>query len=231
MTLVLALLPAMGGCNREGAGIAGHVETVEQRMKRQAADFDATPDIKGTELRTALSKLGINEEWITPATEENGVEILMLRVPEDAFAELDHRALAKLRLDSRYRFDFADAEQARTAASYHGAETNERERARALQQLKERGQLGSYPRYAKSMAVNAFAPELEAWCGFERGQAFRVIDGNWVDYARPMVDLAAADQQGRAMASFDCVKRVVDASPEFQRRFIGNRGREGAIDY
>jgi hypothetical protein len=27
------------------------------------------------------------------------------------------------------------------------------------------------------------------------------------------------------------MKRVVDASTEFRRRFVGNRGREGAIDY
>lgn len=231
MTLAFALVPAVGGCDGEAPGIRGRVETIQQRIDRQAAEFAASPDIKGPELRAALVKLGISPDWMTPVIEEHGVEVLELRIPAAEFARLDHRSLAKLRLDSRYRFDFADQDQARTAAAYHGAETNERDRVRALQQLKERGQLNSYPRYRSGMAVNAFVPELEAWCGYERGQAFRVIEGNWVDYAHSMVDLAATDRQGRAMASFDCVKRVVDATPEFRHRFIGNRGREGAIDY
>ncbi len=200
-------------------------------MKRQAAEFEATSDIKGAELRAALKRLGIRENWMTPATEDNGVAILELRVPDAEFATLDHRALAKLVLDSRYRFEFVDPEQARIAAHHQGAELHVREQATALRELKARGQLDSYPRYEKGMAVSAFAPQLEAWCGYERGQAFRLIDGNWVDYQHAMVDLAAVDQQGRALASFDCVKRVVDATPELRRRFIGNRGREGAIDY
>jgi hypothetical protein len=231
VTIALALLPAVGGCDRQAPGIDGRIETIPQRMKRQAAEFEATPDIKGAELTARLSKLGIEDTWITPAIEENGIEVLMLRVPADSFAKLDHRAFAKLRLDSRYRFDFSEPEQARTAAFHHGAELHVRDRAKALQQLKERGQLGSYPRYRNGMALNAFAPQLEVWCGYERGQAFRVIEGNWVDYAHPMVDLAVVDSDGRASASFDCVKRVVDATPELRRRFIGNRGREGAIDY
>ena len=229
--LSFALVPAVGACSQEAPGIRGHVETMEQRMKRQAAEFAATPDIKGPELRDALRKLKIADAWITPAVEENGVDVLELRVPPEDFVQLDHRALAKLRLDSRYRFDFVDPEQARVAASYHGAEMHVRERAEALRQLQERGQLNDYPRYEAGMAVSAFAPQLEAWCGYERGQAFKVLDGNWVDYAHSMVDLAAADQNGRATASFDCVKRVVDATPALRHRFIGNRGRQGAIDY
>ena len=62
-------------------------------------------------------------------------------------------------------------------------------------------------------------------------EALKVIEGAWVDYQHEMVNLGATDKNGRASASFDCVKRVVDASPELRRRFIGNRGREGAIDY
>ena len=79
--------------------------------------------------------------------------------------------------------------------------------------------------------MSAFAPRLEAWCGYKEGQALRVVDGAWVDYQHEMVDMAVADKDGRASASFDCMKRVVDASTELRRRFIGNRGREGAIDY
>jgi hypothetical protein len=231
VSLPLALCLTLAACDREAPGIAGHIETLDQRMKRQEAEFEATPDIKGNVLRTALKSQGIEDKWISPALEENGVEILQLRVPGPEFAKLDHRALARLVLDSRYRFEFVDEGQARIAALHHGAEMHVREQAKALQELKARGQLSSYPRYREGMAMSAFAPQVEAWCGYERGQAFRVVDGGWVDYQHAMVDLAAEDQQGRALASFDCVKRVVDATPELRRRFIGNRGREGAIDY
>ena len=230
-TLLLAALPTLGGCDREAEGIRGPIETIEQRMKRQAAEFERTPDIKGLELRTALRRLGIRDSWMTPATEENGIEILQLRVPKREFGALDHRALAKLVLDSRYRFEFVDEGQARTAASYHAAEMHERDRTTALSQLKQRGQLDSYPRFTSGAAMSAFAPKLEDWCGYKPGQALRVIDGDWVDYRHAMVDLAVADRDGRATASFDCVKRVVDATPELRRHFIGNRGRQGAIDY
>ena len=230
---VLTIAAALTGCGSgsEAAGIAGHVETLEQRMKRQEAEFNASPNIKGDELRLSLNALGIEDDWMTPALEENGVEILELRVPSAQFNRLDHRALAKLRLDSRYRFEFVDQEQARTAALYHGAEMHEREKSKALKELAERGQIESYPRYRAGTPIATYAPRLEAWCGYEEGQALRVIDGAWVDYQHQMVDLAVEDRDGRASASFDCMKRVVDATTELRRRFIGNRGREGAIDY
>ena len=226
----LALCLAVVGCG-DAPGIAGHIETRDQRMKRQQAEFNAMPDIKGEELRQRLHALGIKDEWMKPAIEEHGVQIFELRVPQSEFAKLDHRALARLNLDSRYRFDFVDADQIHTAALYHGAEIHEREKAKALRELAERGQLESYPKYRKGMSVSEFAPRLEAWCGYKEGQALRVIVGNWVDYQHEMVDMAVTDKDGRASASFDCMKRVVDASTEFRRRFIGNRGREGAIDY
>lgn len=230
--LVLALLPTLAGCGGADApGIAGTMETLDQRIKRQEAEFNATPDIKGADLRRRLNALGIEDAWMTPAAEENGVEILELRVPSTQFAALDHRALAKLRLDSRYRFDFVDKDQAHIAALHHGAEMHERDKAEALKELAERGQLETYPRYREGLSMAAYAPRLEAWCGYEQGQALRVIDGAWVDYQHAMVDLAVEDDDGRALASFDCMKRVVDASTELRRRFIGNRGREGAIDY
>ena len=233
MLLASVMLTALPGCGSgsEAAGIAGHVETLDQRIKRQKAEFNASPDIQGDELRARLNALGIEDGWMTPALEENGVEILELRVPGAQFARLDHRALAKLLLDSRYRFEFVDQEQARTAALHHGAEMHEREKAKALKELAERGQIDSYPRYREGMSMAAYAPRLEAWCGYKEGQALRVIEGAWVDYQHQMVDLAVADSDGRATASFDCMKRVVDATTELRRRFIGNRGREGAIDY
>ena len=226
----LVLTLAMAGCG-DAPGIAGHIETRDERIKRQEAEFNASPDIKGEELRRRLNALGIKDAWMKPAIEEHGIEIFELRVPKADFAKLDHRALAKLNLDSRYRFDFVDPDQIHTAALYHGAEMHEREQAKALKELAERGQLDSYPRYQKGMPVSLYAPKLEAWCGYNKGQALRVVDGDWVDYQRTMVDMAVTDKDGRASASFDCMKRVVDASTEFRRRFIGNRGREGAIDY
>ena len=178
-----------------------------------------------------MNALGVKDAWMKPALEEHGVEIFELRVPKDDFARLDHRALAKLNLDSRYRFEFVAPDQVRIAALYDGAETHEREKAKALKELADRGQLDSYPKYQKGMPVSVYAPRLEAWCGYKEGEALRVVDGDWVDYQPAMVDMAVADKGGRASASFDCMKRVVDASTEFRRRFIGNRGREGAIDY
>ena len=226
----VALCLAVAGCG-DAPGIAGHIETREERIKRQEAEFNATPDIKGEELRKRLNTLGIKDAWMKPAIEEHGVEIFELRVPKEDFAELDHRALAKLRLDSRYRFDFVDPEQIHVAAPYQGAEMDEREKAKALKELAERGQLESYPKYRKDMPVSLYARKLEAWCGYKKGQALRVVDGAWVDYQHEMVDMAVTDKDGRASASFDCMKRVVDASTEFGRRFVGNRGHEGAIDY
>lgn len=231
MSLALAVLPALAGCDGEAPGIKGHIETLDERMKRQEAAFNALPDIKGDDLRRRLHALGINDAWMKPGVEENGVEILELRVPEAEFTKLDLRALAKLVLDSRYGFKFVDENQARTAALHHGAEIHEREKAKALKELSERGQLETFPRYREGMLMTAFAPQLEAWCGFKHGEALKVIDGAWLDYEHKMVDLAVADQDGRASAAFDCMKRVVDATTELRRRFVGNRGREGAIDY
>jgi hypothetical protein len=231
MLAALALSPLLGGCDREAPGISGHIETIPERIKRQEAEFNASPDIKGPALLAGLRSSGVRDAWMHKALDDDGVEIIQLRVPAADFGKLDHRALAKLMLDSRYRFEFVDKDQAHVAALYHGAELNAREEATALRQLKERGQLDSYPKYRAGMAVTAFAPQLEAWCGYQRGQAFRIVDGNWIDYAHPMVDLAVVDKDGRASASFDCVKRVVDATPDLRHRFIGNRGREGAIDY
>lgn len=228
--LAIGLCFAVAACG-DAPGIDNKIETLELRMKRQQAEYDASPDIKGEELHKRLNSLGIKDAWMKPAVEEHGVDIFELRVPKADFAKLDHRALAKLRLDSRYRFDFVDPEQVHIAALYHGAEMHEREKAEALKELAERGQLESYPKYRKGMPVSLYAPKLEAWCGYAKGQALRVVDGDWVNYQHAMVDMAVTDKDGRASASFDCMKRVVDASTEFRRRFIGNRGREGAIDY
>jgi hypothetical protein len=227
----LAVATALAACGNEAPGIQNQSVTMDPRIKRQEAEFNATPDIKGEELHKRLNALGIRDAWIKPAIEEHGVEIFELRVPKADFAKLDHRALAKLNLDSRYRFEFVDQDQVHTAALYHGAEMHEREKAKALRELAARGQLDSYPRYREGMPMRAFALRLEAWCGYEQGQALRVIDGAWVDYQHEMVDMAVADGDGRASASFDCMKRVVDATTELRHRFIGNRGREGAIDY
>ena len=229
--LPLALSAALAACGNEAPGIENHIETMDQRIKRQEAEFNATPDIKGEELHKRLNAVGIKDEWMKPALEEHGVEIFELRVPKADFAKLDHRALAKLNLDSRYRFEFVDQDQVHMAALHHGAEMHEREKAKALKELAARDQLNSYPRYREGAPMRAFARRLETWCGYRQGQALRVVDGAWVDYQQEMVDMAAADKDGRASASFDCMKRVVDATTELRRRFIGNRGREGAIDY
>ena len=227
--LPLALTAALASCGNEAPGIENHIETMDQRMRRQAAEFAATPDIKGEELRKRLNALGIKDSWMKPALEEHGVEIFELRVPPADFARLDKDALAKLVLDSRYRFEFVDKDQVREFAFAQGRETRARDKANALKQLADRGQLKTYPRFREGMLLSAFAPRLEAWCGYKEGQALRVVEDKWVDYQPEMVNLAVQDKDGRASASFDCMKRVVDASTELQRRFIGNRRRQGAV--
>lgn len=227
--LPLALTAALASCGKEAPGIENHIETMDQRMKRQAAEFEATPDIKGEELRKRLNALGIKDAWMKPAVEEHGVEVFELRVPPPDFARLDKDALAKLVLDSRYRFDFVDKEQIREFAFAQGRETRARDKAKALKELAERGQINTFPRYREGMLLSAFAPRLEGWCGYKEGQALRVVEDKWVDYQPEMVNLAVQDKDGRASASFDCMKRVVDASTELQRRFIGNRRHQGAI--
>jgi hypothetical protein len=167
---------------------------------------------------------------MTPVVEDHGVEVLQLRVPPADFARLDKRGLAKLLLDSRYRFEFVDRDQVHQFALYQGAETHARDKAKALKELAERGQIDSFPRYSSGMPMEIYAARLEGWCGYKKGQALSVIDGAWLDYQHRMVDMAAEDQDRRASASFDCMKRVVDAT-DLRRHFIGNKGREGAIDY
>ena len=223
--LPLALTGALASCGNEAPGIENHIETMDQRMRRQAAEFDATPDIKGEELHKRLNALGVKDAWMKPAVEEHGVEIFELRVPPPEFARLDKDALAKLVRDSRYRFEFVDKDQIRQFAIAEGRETRARDKAKALKELTERGQINTFPRYREGMVMSFFAPRLEAWCGYNEGQALRVVEDKWVDYQPEMVNLAVQDKDERASASFDCMKRVVDASTELQRRFIGNRRR------
>jgi hypothetical protein len=232
--LRLAFGSALGalaaGCGNAPGIPENSIETLDQSIKRQEAEFNATPDIKGEELIERLHSLGIRDAWMMPVPDDHGVEVLQLRVPAADFAKLDKRGLAKLVLDSRYRFEFVDQGQIHQFALYQGAETNARDKAKALQELAERGQIDSFPRYSPAMAMGTYASRLEAWCGYKNGEALAVIDGAWLDYQHPMVDMAVQDRDGRASASFDCVKRVVDAT-DLRRHFIGNRGREGAIDF
>lgn len=228
---VVAIGATLGGCDNAAGIPANSIETRAQRIKRQEAEFNASPDIKGDALRHRLNALGIEDKWMTPVVEEHGVDVLQVRVPPVEFARLDKRALAKLNLDSRYRFEFVDPGQVHAFALYHGAELHEREKAKALKELAERGQANSFPRYREGSAIAVYASRLEAWCGYRSGEALAVIDGAWLNYRHAMVDMAVVEPyNARAVASFDCVKRVVDAT-DLRRHFIGNRGREGAIDY
>jgi hypothetical protein len=61
-----ALSLAIAGCG-DAPGIAGHIETREERIKRQAAEFNASPDIKGEELHRRLNALGIKDDWMKPS--------------------------------------------------------------------------------------------------------------------------------------------------------------------
>ena len=227
--LCLGAAAAMAGCGPKRQAS----ETFEQRAARQLKEFEATPDIKGDELKRRLVAAGVPTGAMTPTLDDYQEEVLMLKVDRATFARLDQRKLAKLVLDSRYRFEFTDPGQVRAFAQYVGAETNTREKAKAIGELRARGELGKVPRYHAGEPMRSFANRLELYCGIEPGMALLVRDVAWLDWSRSYARATAqagADGHTQPLESFDCLKRVIDAT-EVRRHFIGNRGREGAIDY
>jgi hypothetical protein len=219
------------GCS-EPTGLSPKPETWEERAARHEAEFNATPDIQLPELRKRLIALGVSQAAITETVEDNGVAVLALNPSPALFDRLDKPALAKLLLDSRYRFDFSDPGQVRAFAHFVGAETDRRETAKARREIIARGEADRVPVYRAGTSLAQYAARLERYCGYKRGQALTVIDGHWLQYRPTMVDLAVTDAPDAAAVAvgadkFDCMKRAVDAL-ELRRRFIGNRGDKGA---
>ena len=204
------------------------MESDAELQKIDEQEFNATPDMQLPELRTELHKLGITDQEISETVEENDVPIFMLTLDDAKFDKLDKAALARLQLDSRYRFDLKDQEQVLKFAHFSVAENMKRTKAEALRYLAKNGEMGKFPRYRDGMPMVAYARALEHYCGYDEGEALNVIDGRWLEYRHRMVDKAVEDQDGRdhGMASLKCLVRIVYAT-DLGPHFIGNRSQIG----
>jgi hypothetical protein len=205
------------------------MESNAELRKIDEQEFANSPDVQLPELREKLHALGITDAEISQTVEENYVPIFMLTLGDAKFDRLDKPALAKLQLDSRYRFELKDQGQIRKFAHFSVAENGRREKAEALRYLAKNGEMGKFPRYRPGTPMIAFARALEHYCGYQPGEALNVIDGGWLEYRHRMVDKAVEDQDGRdhGIASFKCVVRIVYAT-DLQPHFIGNRSRTGS---
>jgi hypothetical protein len=221
------LLLSLAACGNSRA----EPRRMESDAELQAVDkqeFDSSPDMQLPELRERLHALGIIDGEISETVEENGVQIFMLTIDDAKFDRIDKAAMARLQLDSRYRFDLKDQGQARKFAHFSGAENTKRTKAEALRYLAKNGEMGRFPVYRPGTPMVAYAKALEHYCGYQPGEALNVIDGQWLEYRHLMVDKAVEDQDGRehGMASFKCLVRVVYAT-DLQPHFIGNRSQIG----
>lgn len=222
----LALLPIVTGCS--GTGEAKR--RVESDAELQAQDeraFANSPDVQLPELRRKLRQMGVLEAAIRQIEEERGVEVFKLVLDQAAFVQLDKAALAKLLLDSRYRFELADPGQSRVLAHYSVAEDAARRKQRYWKELAANGEIDIFPRYRAGSDMTAYARSLERYCGYAPGEALNVIEGRWLEYRNAMAERAAKERGTGALASFKCVVRIVYAT-ELQPYFVGNRGRTGA---
>jgi len=232
---VNALPPLLSAGLVLSLGACGNAKFEPRRMESDAElqkideqEFNATPDMQLPELRTELHELGITDKEISETVEENDVRIFMLTLDDAKFDKLDKAAMAKLQLDSRYRFDLKDPDQVRKFAHFSVAENTKREKAEALRYLAKNGEMGKFPRYRDGMPMVAYARALEHYCGYDEGEALNVIDGRWLEYRHRMVDKAVEDQDGGdyGMASFKCLVRIVYAT-DLGPHFIGNRSQIG----
>jgi hypothetical protein len=226
---IAALFPWLAACSPFPDG-QRRMESMVELNAKQNADFAASPDVQLPELRKRLHALGVSDASIRQTTEENGVPILMLSLDRAKYVKLDKVALAKLELDSRYRFRLTDPSQVRNFAGYSVAENWSLDRAIALKELADKGEMDRFPRYVRGRSMTIYARQLEAYCGYGPGQALRVIDRKWLEYNYQMTsDAAAATAEGQSYASFACIRRIVYAT-NLGPHFIGNRGRQGAND-
>ena len=222
----LVILPIVAGCC--GSGEAKR--RVESEAELQAQDeraFANSPDVQLPELRRELLQMGVPEATIRQVAAERGIEVFQLVLDQANFAQLDKAALAKLQLDSRYRFELANPGQSRVLAQYSVAEDAARRKERYWKELAANGEIDIFPRYRAGSDMTAYARSLERYCGYEPGEALNVIEGRWLEYRNAMADRAARERVKGALASFKCVVRVVYAT-ELQPYFIGNRGITGA---
>jgi hypothetical protein len=207
------------------------MESKAELQAKQDADFAASPDVELPELRQRLHSLGVTDANMSSAVDDDyGVPILMLSFTPAEYARLDKPALAKLELDSRYRLRLTDPSQIHDLAQVSGADVQERERAIALKELADKGEMDRFPRYVPGRSMTIYARQLEAYCGYRPAEALRVIDGKWLEYNNPMVlDAAVSAANGQSYANFMCLRRIVYAT-DLRRHFIGNRPRPGVTN-
>lgn len=222
-----AILPWLAACSPLPDG-QRRMESFAELKAKQDRDLAAAPDIQLPEVRKRLRALGVTNASMLPAFDDYDEPILMLRLSGPEYAKLDKPALARLELDSRYRFRLTDPWQVRDFAGYSVREDWNREGAIARQELADKGEMDRFPRYVQGRSMNIYARQLEAYCGYGPEQALRVIDGKWLEYNNQMTsDAAIAGANGQSYANFACVRRIVYATDLFPH-FIGNRRRPGA---
>jgi len=197
---------------------------------KQNADYAAMPDVRLPELKQRLHALGVTDANMAPALDDYDEPILMLSFTPAEYARLDKEALAKLELDSRYRFRLTDPEQIHDLAKISGADMQARDKAVALKELADKGEMDRFPRYVPGRSMTIYARQLEAYCGYRPGEALIVTDGKWLQYNNRMVlDAAVGASNGRSYADFMCLRRIVYAT-DLGRHFIGNRRLPGATE-
>ncbi len=225
---VLAFDLALSGCGKAPAE-PRRMESYEELKSAQDRDFAASPDIQLPDVRERLRALGVAEGSIARSTDDYHEPILLLTLTAAQFAKLDKPALARLEIDSRYRFRLTDPGQIKAFASFSVAEQGARDAAVARRELAEKGETDKFPRYKAGSDMTTYARALEDYCGYGPGEAFRVIDGKWLEYNNKMAsDGAIAASRKQGYAPFACIRRIVYAT-DLGRHFIGNRGREGAV--
>lgn len=220
----MALLPIVAGCNT--GEVQRRVESEAELRAQDERAFASSPDVQLPELTRKLLELGVHQTAIRPLEDGGEVEVVQLVLNSPAFARIDKVALAKLQLDSRYRFELSNLGQSRALAHYSVEEDAVRRKQRYWKELAENGELHIFPRYHHGSDMTAYARSLERYCGYAPGGALNIIEGRWLEYRNAMADRAAERRTG-ALASFKCVVRIVYAT-ELQPYFIGNRGRKGA---
>lgn len=224
---LITVLPWLAACSPFPEG-QRRMESLVELEAKQDRDFADSADIQLPELRQRLRALGVADASMRLAVDDYDEPILMLSFKRAEYERLDKPAMAKLELDSRYRFRLTGRQQIRDFAGYSVRENWAREGAIALQELADKGEIDRFQRYVPGRSMNIYARQLEAYCGYAPGEALRVIDGKWLEYRNQMAsDAAIGAASGRSFASFACVRRIVYAT-DLGRHFIGNRPRLGA---
>lgn len=227
--LAIAVPPWLAACTPFPDG-QRRMESAAELNAKQDADFALSPNIRLPELRQRLHALGVTDANMSPAVDDYHEPIYMLSFDWAQYDKLDKVALAKLELDSRYRFRLTDPWQLRDFAQHSVREVWAREGAIALQELADKREMDRFPRFVPGRSMTIYARQLEAYCGYEPGAALRVTDGRWLEYNNKMTsDAAVAGSNRQSYAGFACIRRIVYAT-NLGPHFIGNRRRPGEID-